>query len=133
MGLKCQSSSFFPVYAALSSEMQSKIFDPPPPGTRKVVIATNLAETSITIDGIYYVVDSGFVKQNAFDPKLGMNSLVVIVGIHYFCLASRFKTIAFSPSFKLKRSNVLDVLDVLDAQVLENATVSTLKMLITMK
>jgi len=67
-----------PVYAALPSEMQSKIFDPPPPGTRKVVIATNLAETSITIDGIYYVVDPGFVKQNAFDPKLGMDSLVVI-------------------------------------------------------
>ncbi len=82
-----------PVYAALPSEMQSKIFDPPPPGTRKVVIATNLAETSITIDGIYYVVDPGFVKQNAFDPKLGMDSLVVIVSIHYVCLTSRFKTL----------------------------------------
>lgn len=66
-----------PVYSALPSEMQSKIFDPAPPGTRKVVIATNIAETSITIDQIYYVVDPGFVKQNAFDPKLGMDSLVV--------------------------------------------------------
>lgn len=67
-----------PVYSALPSEMQSKIFDPAPPGSRKVILATNIAETSITIDGIYYVVDPGFVKQNAYDPKLGMDSLVVV-------------------------------------------------------
>ncbi|KAK5047016.1 hypothetical protein LTR84_006958 [Exophiala bonariae] len=66
-----------PVYSALPSEMQSRIFDPAPPGARKVVIATNIAETSITIDQIYYVIDPGFVKQNAYDPKLGMDSLVV--------------------------------------------------------
>lgn len=66
-----------PVYASLPSEMQSRIFEPAPSGSRKVVIATNIAETSITIDGIYYVVDPGFVKQNAYDPKLGMDSLVV--------------------------------------------------------
>jgi ATP-dependent RNA helicase DHX8/PRP22 len=67
-----------PVYSSLPSEMQSRIFDPAPPGSRKCVIATNIAETSITIDGIYYVVDPGFVKQNAYDPKLGMDSLVVV-------------------------------------------------------
>ncbi|KAJ5342301.1 hypothetical protein N7541_011425 [Penicillium brevicompactum] len=66
-----------PVYSALPSEMQSRIFDPAPEGGRKVVIATNIAETSITIDQIYYVIDPGFVKQNAYDPKLGMDSLVV--------------------------------------------------------
>lgn len=66
-----------PVYSALPSEMQSRIFDPAPPGGRKVIIATNIAETSITIDNIYYVIDPGFVKQNAYDPKLGMDSLVV--------------------------------------------------------
>lgn len=66
-----------PVYSALPSEMQSKIFEPAPPGSRKVVIATNIAETSITIDQVYYVIDPGFVKQNAYDPKLGMDSLVV--------------------------------------------------------
>ncbi|EFR00166.1 pre-mRNA-splicing factor ATP-dependent RNA helicase prp22 [Nannizzia gypsea CBS 118893] len=66
-----------PVYSALPSEMQSKIFEPAPPGGRKVVIATNIAETSITIDQIYYVIDPGFVKQNAYDPKLGMDSLVI--------------------------------------------------------
>jgi ATP-dependent RNA helicase DHX8/PRP22 len=67
-----------PVYSALPSEMQSKIFEPTPAGSRKVVLATNIAETSITIDGIYYVIDPGFVKQNSYDPKLGMDSLVVV-------------------------------------------------------
>lgn len=66
-----------PVYSALPGEMQSKIFEPTPKGKRKVVLATNIAETSITIDGIYYVIDPGFVKVNAYDPKLGMDSLVI--------------------------------------------------------
>lgn len=66
-----------PVYSALPSEMQTRIFDPAPAGSRKVVIATNIAETSLTIDGIYYVVDPGFVKQNVYNPKTGMDALVV--------------------------------------------------------
>ncbi|SCZ96856.1 BZ3500_MvSof-1268-A1-R1_Chr4-1g06789 [Microbotryum saponariae] len=66
-----------PIYSALPSEMQSRIFDPAPPGSRKVILATNIAETSLTIDGIYYVIDPGFVKQNAYDPRLGMDSLIV--------------------------------------------------------
>lgn len=57
--------------------MQTRIFDPAPPGSRKVVIATNIAETSLTIDGIYYVVDPGFVKQKVYSSKTGMDSLVV--------------------------------------------------------
>ncbi|KRY14300.1 putative pre-mRNA-splicing factor ATP-dependent RNA helicase mog-5 [Trichinella patagoniensis] len=66
-----------PVYSALPSEMQTRIFESAPPGSRKVVIATNIAETSLTIDGIYYVVDPGFVKQKIYNPKTGMDSLVV--------------------------------------------------------
>lgn len=66
-----------PVYSALPSEMQSRIFEPTPKGSRKVILATNIAETSITIDGIYYVVDPGFVKLNAYDSKIGMDSLTV--------------------------------------------------------
>lgn len=66
-----------PIYGALPSEIASKIFEPAPPGSRKVVIATNIAETSITIDGIYYVIDPGFVKQSAYDAKLGMDRLQV--------------------------------------------------------
>ncbi|CAI2325177.1 unnamed protein product [Caenorhabditis sp. 36 PRJEB53466] len=66
-----------PVYGALPSEMQTRIFEPAPAGKRKVVIATNIAETSLTIDGIFYVVDPGFVKQKIYNPKSGMDSLVV--------------------------------------------------------
>lgn len=69
--------SVLPVYSALPSEMQTKIFEPAPPGTRKVVVATNIAEASLTIDGIYYVVDPGFCKQKVYNAKLGMDSLVV--------------------------------------------------------
>eukprot|EP00741_Cyanophora_paradoxa_P023533 tig00021589_g22735.t1 len=66
-----------PVYSALPSEMQTKIFEPPPPGARKVIVATNIAEASLTIDGIYYVVDPGFAKQKVYNPKTGMDALVV--------------------------------------------------------
>jgi ATP-dependent RNA helicase DHX8/PRP22 len=66
-----------PVYSALPSEIQSRIFEPAPPGARKCVVATNIAEASLTIDGIYYVIDPGFSKQKMFNSKLGMDSLVV--------------------------------------------------------
>ncbi|KAJ3695104.1 hypothetical protein LUZ60_000481 [Juncus effusus] len=66
-----------PVYSSLPSEMQSRIFDPAPPGKRKVVVATNIAEASLTIDGIYYVVDPGFAKINIYNPKQGLDSLVI--------------------------------------------------------
>ncbi|KAJ2005998.1 DEAH-box ATP-dependent RNA helicase prp22 [Coemansia thaxteri] len=66
-----------PVYSSLPSDMQSRIFEPAPPGTRKIVISTNIAETSVTIDGIYYVVDPGFVKQKTYDSKSGLDQLVV--------------------------------------------------------
>lgn len=66
-----------PVYSALPSEMQTRIFEPAPPGSRKVVIATNIAETSLTIDGIHYVVDPGFVKQKVYSSKSGLDALVI--------------------------------------------------------
>ena len=77
MGPEVPELIILPVYSALPSEMQSRIFDPAPPGARKVVIATNIAETSLTIDGIFYVVDPGFVKQKVYVAKTGMDSLVV--------------------------------------------------------
>lgn len=66
-----------PVYSALPTEMQSRIFEPTPLNSRKVILATNIAETSLTIDGIFYVIDPGFAKINAYDPKLGMDSLMI--------------------------------------------------------
>ena len=56
---------------------QAKIFEPTPPGARKVVLATNIAETSLTIDGIVYVIDPGFSKQKSYNARTGMESLVV--------------------------------------------------------
>jgi len=61
----------------MPSEMQNRIFLPAPDGARKVIISTNIAEASVTIDGIYYVIDPGFSKVKVFNPKLGMDSLVI--------------------------------------------------------
>ena len=49
-----------PIYSSLPSDLQAKIFEPTPPGSRKCVLATNIAETSLTIDNIVFVIDSGF-------------------------------------------------------------------------
>ncbi|KAI8850954.1 P-loop containing nucleoside triphosphate hydrolase protein [Chytridium lagenaria] len=78
LGSKISEMKICPIYAALPSEKQAEIFEPTPEGVRKVVIATNIAETSITIDGIVYVIDPGFCKQKSFNPKTGMESLVVV-------------------------------------------------------
>lgn len=66
-----------PIYSTLPSDMQAKIFEKTPKGSRKIVLATNIAETSLTIDNIVYVIDCGFSKQTCFDHRMGMESLVV--------------------------------------------------------
>lgn len=66
-----------PVYAALPSEMQTMIFDPAPAGCRKCVVATNIAEASLTIDGIFFVIDPGMSKVKTYNNKTGMDSLVI--------------------------------------------------------
>ncbi|KAF7900826.1 hypothetical protein EAF00_003047 [Botryotinia globosa] len=67
-----------PIYANLPTDLQTKIFEPTPKGARKVVLATNIAETSLTIDGIVYVIDPGFVKENIYNPATGMSKLVTV-------------------------------------------------------
>lgn len=67
-----------PMYAALPGHLQSKAFETSPPNTRKIILATNIAETSITIPGIKYVIDSGVVKERYYDPKTGMESLKIM-------------------------------------------------------
>ncbi|KAJ3282158.1 putative ATP-dependent RNA helicase dhr2 [Rhizoclosmatium sp. JEL0117] len=67
-----------PLFAAQPAAQQQKVFLPAPPGTRKVILATNVAETSITISGIRYIVDTGMAKVRAFNPKLGIESLAVV-------------------------------------------------------
>ena len=66
-----------PLYSTLPADQQAKVFEPAPPKGRKVILSTNIAETSVTIDGIVYVIDPGFVKENVYNPRTGMESLVV--------------------------------------------------------
>lgn len=107
LGSKIAELIVLPIYANLPSDMQAKIFNPTPPGARKVrrcvssspgtglkssflfnfslrclsfpqvVVATNIAETSLTIDGIIYVIDPGFCKQKSYNARTGMESLIV--------------------------------------------------------
>ncbi|KAK9348500.1 P-loop containing nucleoside triphosphate hydrolase protein [Lipomyces starkeyi] len=77
LGNKIQEMIVCPIYANLPPDQQTKIFEPTPKNARKVVLATNIAETSITIDGIVYVIDPGYVKENVYNPRSGMESLVV--------------------------------------------------------
>ena len=66
-----------PCHAKLPQEMQQKVLEPAPPGQRKIVISTNIAETSVTLDGVIYVIDPGLSKQKRYNPKLGMDVLEV--------------------------------------------------------
>ncbi|XP_055508154.1 probable ATP-dependent RNA helicase DHX35 [Leucoraja erinacea] len=66
-----------PMYAGLPSSEQMKVFERMSPNCRKIVVATNIAETSITISGIVFVIDCGFVKLRAYNPRTGIESLVV--------------------------------------------------------
>ncbi|KAL0221150.1 hypothetical protein RCL1_001004 [Eukaryota sp. TZLM3-RCL] len=74
----CLKLVVLPLYSSLSSDAQKLVFAPTPPGYRKIVFATNIAETSITIDGIKFVIDCGFVKIKSFNPKITMDQLVVV-------------------------------------------------------
>jgi len=78
LGSRVPELIILPIYASLPTELQAKIFEPTAPGARKVVLATNIAETSITIDNIVYVVDPGYCKQNAYSPQTGTDTLKVV-------------------------------------------------------
>ncbi|GCC31188.1 hypothetical protein chiPu_0009645 [Chiloscyllium punctatum] len=64
-----------PLHSSLSSEEQQAVFSRPPKGTTKIIISTNIAETSVTIDDVVYVIDSGKMKEKRYDPCKGMESL----------------------------------------------------------
>ncbi|KAJ6925970.1 pre-mRNA-splicing factor ATP-dependent RNA helicase DEAH9 [Populus alba x Populus x berolinensis] len=66
-----------PLYSSLPRADQDLVFSPTPRGKRKVVISTNIAETSLTLEGVVYVVDSGFSKQQFYNPISDIENLVV--------------------------------------------------------
>ncbi|CAB4031681.1 probable ATP-dependent RNA helicase DHX40, partial [Paramuricea clavata] len=68
-----------PLYGSMSTELQKRVFAPVEDGVRKVVVATNIAATSLTIEGIRYVIDCGFVKQLSFNPRTGLDSLNIVL------------------------------------------------------
>ncbi|KAM4702189.1 putative ATP-dependent RNA helicase DHX40 [Discoglossus pictus] len=67
-----------PLYGSMPTDQQKRIFLPPPEGIRKCILSTNIAATSVTIEGIRYVVDSGFVKQLNHNPRIGLDVLEVV-------------------------------------------------------
>ena len=72
-----QPLSILPIYSQMPADLQAKIFDRAAPGVRKVIVATNIAETSLTVDGIMYVVDAGFSKLKVYNPRMGMDALQI--------------------------------------------------------
>ncbi|VDK73386.1 unnamed protein product [Anisakis simplex] len=66
-----------PIYSQLPSDLQAKIFQKAPGGIRKCIVATNIAETSLTVDGILFVIDPGYCKLKVFNPRIGMDALQV--------------------------------------------------------
>ncbi|KAJ3107995.1 DEAH-box ATP-dependent RNA helicase prp22 [Phlyctochytrium planicorne] len=75
---KVRRISLHPIYSALDTPEQRDVFNPAREGFRKIVVATNIAQTSVTIPGIRYVIDSGFVKEKMFDPRANVDALLVV-------------------------------------------------------
>ncbi|KAF8921605.1 putative PRP16-RNA-dependent ATPase [Mucidula mucida] len=66
-----------PIYSQMPADLQAKIFEATSDGRRKVIVATNIAETSLTVDGILFVVDAGYSKLKVYNPKVGMDALQI--------------------------------------------------------
>ena len=72
-----QKLSILLMYSQMPADLQAKIFNKAAPGVRKLIVATNIAETSLRVDGIMYVVDGGFSKLKVYNPGMGMDTLQI--------------------------------------------------------
>ncbi|EPS31820.1 hypothetical protein PDE_06778 [Penicillium oxalicum 114-2] len=75
---KAPSLLTLPLYAGLTTDQQMYVFEPAPENTRKVIVSTNIAEASVTIDGIVYVIDCGYAKLRAYNPATGIETLTAV-------------------------------------------------------
>ena len=75
---KAQALYPLPLYSGLTTDQQMYVFEPAPENTRKVIVSTNIAEASVTIYGIVYVVDCGFAKLRAYNPSTGIETLTAV-------------------------------------------------------
>lgn len=77
MGPEVPKLLVLPLFAALPQAAQQRVFHPAPPKTRKVILATNIAETSVTVSGVRFVIDCGKSKIKQFRTRIGLDSLLV--------------------------------------------------------
>ncbi|KAI4909746.1 hypothetical protein J4E85_011568 [Alternaria conjuncta] len=104
-----------PLYSALSSEAQAKVFEPTPPNARLVVVSTNIAETSITIDGIKHVIDCGYEKAQTYDPVSNVRYAYRLYTKHAF-----YNELPEQTEPELLRSNLDSVVLILKALGIDN-------------
>ncbi|XP_006664827.1 probable pre-mRNA-splicing factor ATP-dependent RNA helicase DEAH4 [Oryza brachyantha] len=74
----CMDALVLPLHGSLPPEQQVRVFAPAPPNCRRFIVSTNVAETSLTVDGVVFVIDCGYVKQRQYNPSSGMYSLDVV-------------------------------------------------------
>ncbi|XP_027765975.1 probable ATP-dependent RNA helicase DHX34, partial [Empidonax traillii] len=88
-----------PLHGSLPAHQQDKVFHLPPPGVRKCILATNIAETSVTIDGVRFVVDSGKVKELRYDAQAKVRRLQE----SWISRASKVKELRYDAQAKVRR------------------------------
>ena len=70
--------AILPLYGSLPSEQQQVVFKAPEKHVRRVIVSTNIAATSVTVQGVVYVIDSGYVKQMGYNPRTGLDVLEIV-------------------------------------------------------
>ena len=75
---KVKGMAILPLYGSLPTEHQQRVFQPTEKGVRRVIVSTNIAATSVTVNGVVYVIDCGYVKQLTYNPRTGLDILEIV-------------------------------------------------------